>query len=133
MFIKIIYSKVALRVKFHRTKRWVIETQRFVLRLNERIKWPWSWSTSVRTKQSTTERTLGCTTRAVTYHIGTPTSHTDRNFSERARQSSEERERNGGARESSRALTSCAGTTCHARREFFVSKLQYCLSFKHIS
>ena len=29
-------------------------------------------------------------------------------------------------------LTSCAGTTCHARREFFVRKLQYFLSFEYI-
>ena len=29
-------------------------------------------------------------------------------------------------------LTSCAGITCHARREFFVPKLQYFLSFKYI-
>ena len=29
-------------------------------------------------------------------------------------------------------LTSCAGKTCHARRKFFVSKLQYFLSFKYI-
>ena len=30
------------------------------------------------------------------------------------------------------ALTSFAGTTRHARREFFVPKLQYFLSFKYI-
>ena len=29
-------------------------------------------------------------------------------------------------------LTSCAGTTCHARREFFVPKLQYFFSFEYI-
>ena len=31
-----------------------------------------------------------------------------------------------------RYLTSCAGTTCRARREFVVSKLQYFLSFEYI-
>ena len=30
------------------------------------------------------------------------------------------------------SLTSCAGKTCHARRELFVPKLQYFLSFKYI-
>ena len=30
-------------------------------------------------------------------------------------------------------LTSCAGMTCHACREFFAPKLQYFLSFKYIS
>ena len=29
-------------------------------------------------------------------------------------------------------LTSCAAMTCHARREFFVPKLQHFLSFKYI-
>ena len=29
-------------------------------------------------------------------------------------------------------LTSCAGTMCHARREFFVPKLQYFLSFQYV-
>ena len=33
---------------------------------------------------------------------------------------------------SAKWLTSCAGMTCHASREFFVSKLQYFLSSKYI-